>query len=569
MASAKCLRRSICTVIASAGTKQTEIVSELDNIFGNYESFASDWGELDDNVTPLMLACDKCCSEALIYLRTQISAVKYNSQPMKHLIEAWGHPDEASSHGNRASHHALAAGFSEGLDLLENIWGCFEEETQKSNEENSGEGSDHLRRYLSLLSQTNHNGDTPLMMACVSGHDDIVRSLLRRSVQLALNTRPDDTKASVSETWQLLKDIFNIRNGEECTALNLACGHGHPDIVKVLIEQHHLEVNSNNDFIEVNLLCGMDNNLEVNSNNDPTAADHLCCYKEKTMADEAIYTCSKLHKMNPLVDVTFTDIDFCKNTLENLSTRLKFKERLSRKMIEELSFQRKNSDECLAMMECELDRLATKTANELLLLDYNSAKSTRPIISSGAKRVKIRNRQRRTTRKDSSSNVGVLDGVINATKFDDVTGNDGWKHAKNEPALKCPIKSSPFITLQDGTVVSKYQKSEFDAQISVLADNLCINDVNSDESKISKEAKTFQRILQSTNTLSSNDDDIAALMESLCLDPAMLLLSPHGMAIEMSPCQLDAIGTILKQQLRATKEAQQIQRRLFDKQSNA
>ena len=63
--------------------------------------------------------------------------------------------------------------------------------------------------------------------------------------------------------------------------------------------------------------------------------------------------------------------------------------------------------------------------------------------------------------------------------------------------------------------------------------------------------------------------DIAALMESLCLDPAMLLLSPHGMAIEMSPCQIDAIETILKQQLRATEEAQQIQKRLLDKQSNA
>ena len=51
-------------------------------------------------------------------------------------------------------------------------------------------------------------------------------------------------------------------------------------------------------------------------------------------------------------------------------------------------------------------------------------------------------------------------------------------------------------------------------------------------------------------------------MDSLCLDPSMLLLSAHGMAIDMSPCQIEAIESILKHQLKAVNEAQKIQSRL-------
>ncbi|KAL3827579.1 hypothetical protein ACHAXA_002076 [Cyclostephanos tholiformis] len=531
--SVACLRKSICSVIESAGT--TDIVSELDNIFLNYESLGSDWCEEGDNVTPLMLACDKCNSEALIYLRNQMSAFTNYSQPTDLLIDAWGHPDEASSHGNRASHHALAAGFSEGLDLLENIWGFFEEESHGG----------RLRRYLSLLSQTNHNGDTPLMMACVNGRDDVVQCLLQRSVQLALSTRPADTKATVNETWQLLKDIFRMRNSEECTALNLASGHGHPGIVKILIEPHNIELNSNDESVEANLIFGE---------------------KKNTMADEANETNSTVHKLNPLAEVTFTDIDFCKKTLGDLDTRLKFKDRFKVAVIEKISLQRKNTNECLAMMEVELDRLATNAANELLLLENLSTTSIAiPIIFKGtSKRVKIKKRQRRNTRGKRGIDAGVPDSVVDATRSDSATGENCWDFVKNEPKTgEFSLQSSPFVTLQDGTLISKHQKSEFDSHIDILADKASFDNVITDESNINKEAKTFQRIL--THSISKTDCEKAALMESLCLNPAMLLLSPHGMAVDMSPCQLDAIESILNHQLKATKEAQKIQRRLLKK----
>eukprot|EP00560_Eucampia_antarctica_P000576 CAMPEP_0197837798 /NCGR_PEP_ID=MMETSP1437-20131217/33347_1 /TAXON_ID=49252 ORGANISM="Eucampia antarctica, Strain CCMP1452" /NCGR_SAMPLE_ID=MMETSP1437 /ASSEMBLY_ACC=CAM_ASM_001096 /LENGTH=124 /DNA_ID=CAMNT_0043445141 /DNA_START=242 /DNA_END=616 /DNA_ORIENTATION=+ len=53
-----------------------------------------------------------------------------------------------------------------------------------------------------------------------------------------------------------------------------------------------------------------------------------------------------------------------------------------------------------------------------------------------------------------------------------------------------------------------------------------------------------------------------AVMESLCLDASMLLLTPHGMAMHLSPCQIEAVETVLMNQLDAVQNAKTIQSRL-------
>eukprot|EP00957_Ditylum_brightwellii_P068454 5197268-Ditylum_brightwellii.AAC.1 len=53
-----------------------------------------------------------------------------------------------------------------------------------------------------------------------------------------------------------------------------------------------------------------------------------------------------------------------------------------------------------------------------------------------------------------------------------------------------------------------------------------------------------------------------AVMDSLCLDASMLLYTPHGMAMNLSPCQLDAVEVVLKKQLEAVEEGKRIQRRV-------
>jgi len=560
-------------VIASAGTKNTGtknvpvgIDSQLDKIFALYlqdrsERSSSDSDGNDDNVTPLMVACDKCCSEAFIFLRNQVRAssdhednlqLSPNAIPTKHIIEAWGHPTEASSCGNRAAHHALAAGFCEGLDLLDYLWDCIEKEFE----------NDRLHRYLSLISQTNHNGDTPLMMASVSGHVAIIKHIVERIFKFALSTNSDNADAILEKTWQSIKDIFNMRNSEECAAMNLACGHGHIDTVTFLIQPQYIQVcSSNNSSFEVNL-CG-DNGTQ----------------KEASDGNNTTQVC----RLKPLVDVSYSDVDFCEKAVENLAAGLKFmKERNQVDKIKEFHDQHMQAKECLAMLGRELERISKETADELLL---ENGKTDQGEVSRGfkpkRKAKKKKKQNRNNTRQSQKENVMENDVGGEVKTPDDVVGkadisnnetkhHKSWADVKDEPEIELnthqsPTNSSPFITLQDGTIVSSPQKANDPSSIEV--DNSSLNNaIPNNPTSSGTKTKSLQSILQSTSTSYSTDDDtIAAIMESLCLDPSMLLLSPHGMAMEMSPCQLEAIESILNHQLNATKEAQNIQSRLLDK----
>lgn len=53
--------------------------------------------------------------------------------------------------------------------------------------------------------------------------------------------------------------------------------------------------------------------------------------------------------------------------------------------------------------------------------------------------------------------------------------------------------------------------------------------------------------------------DIDAVMDALCLDVSMLLYTPHGMALNLSPSQLDAVQQILQKQIGAVQEARNLQ----------
>lgn len=53
--------------------------------------------------------------------------------------------------------------------------------------------------------------------------------------------------------------------------------------------------------------------------------------------------------------------------------------------------------------------------------------------------------------------------------------------------------------------------------------------------------------------------DVDAIIEALCLDSSMLLLSSEDMASTLSPCQLDAVAAVLRNQIQAVKEARAIQ----------
>jgi len=552
------LRNDICTAIASVGAKggqSMEIGSRLDEIFARKVDDGSagvasdrhgvDADENDDNITPLMLACDKCCTEAVDYLRNQIVRSVKNRDghiSLDQIIEAWGHPTEVSSCGNSAMMHALAAGFCDGFDILVYMMGCVD-----ANE--NDRQSNNLHQTILLLSQTNENGDSPIMMACVSGHMKTLKHILEYIFKQSLGPMDcsDDTdgirniRDGMIETWQSVRDVFLLKNSEECTALNLACGYCHEDIVEFLVRPQSLHVHPNNITLEI---IGRDNS---------------------TRGSEGAY------KLKPLVDVSPAGAEYCKKSLDNITAGLKFmKEHNQVDRVKEFENQYKQAKACLDLIESELERISTETANELLLVDTTKKSESARKHSTSKAKTKKKNKKKQKNIKAKVTNAGGISntsdvGGANKPQNDDATGP--WSAVTNkleelDRNESTSVNTSPFITLQDGSIVSKSQKAEHTSSIPDDSASSS-NDATSDKPT---KPKTLQSILQSTSASSvTTEDDIAATMESLCLDPSMLLLSPHGMAMEMSPCQLDAIESILTHQLRATKEAQNIQSRLLDK----
>lgn len=530
------MKQRICNAIVAPAPVTA---AHLDEIFASYfegETPFTSSGDGDENnengVTPLMLACDKCCSGALHYLLNQMKAPSNQDDnveelqpiPIEHLVAVWGHPQDASSCGNSAAHHAMSAGFCEGLDLLEQIWHCID----IIEPQNTASG-----RYFSLLSQTNENLDTPVMMGCASGHANLIKYILERSVHLALSALPNDDKDAISEnvkaTWQMLREIFQMKNSEDLSSLQLACLHFNTDVVRLLIQQPQ-QIQICFPSLEVKFLFG----------------DNCISSSQK----------EEVFNLTPLVGVSYADADSCEQTVEHLSKVIKQRNQEDNTDIFNAYKQTKC---CLSLLQCELERISTETASALLLTSNEQSASSK---SKG--KGKQKKKQRNNT-KHSQAKSGLGSDNIDNTN---ITGNGmshkTWAKVKTDigteevDADTPAINASPFITLHDGSVVSKSQLTEYAA--SVRADSPSLDD-GSNEPVSGTEPKALSSILESTSTA----EDVSAIMESLCLDTSMLLLSPHAMALEMSPCQLDAVQSILNHQLNATKEAKKIHSRLCQK----
>ena len=507
------IRKLLLDAIASldAETSPERCTEALDKIFT--PSLASDGKatfdvERDGGVTPLMIACDKSIASALGYLRDQIEHYNTNELSLVPIFDAWGYVTEKSQEsGNCAIHHAMAANFHTGVDVLEFA-------LSKSSTSLPDKSNNNIQKYMTLISQPNENGDTPIMMAAVYGHSDLLKHVLKRTYELVSSSND----VASHEIWKSLSELFDKSNADGCTALNLACGHGNVEIVRLLIHNHYLC--ERKDTTELKFLP---HNDVCNSNDS-----------------------NEIHELTPLVMVTYDDVCRCQSTIDNLEIGLKkMKHRR-----DEFQQQQKKVLECLDILNKELERVAAETAG--LLLEHENTgeahSSKKPKGKSSSKKKK------RQHTKQKHQEVCHVEPNSESTEGADKSHNS-WRieieEKKGDTKLIPLAATSPFVTLQDGRVVSKSQKQD-----DIPCEDGSIDQVVHDNS----EPKPLQSVLQSN---SRYDDNAATTMESLCLDPSMLLLSAHRMAMELSPCQLDAIVSVLTKQFSASKEAQEIQSRLL------
>ena len=364
----------------------------------------------------------------------------------------------------------------------------------------------HTEHLLDLLSQRNSNGDTPIMMAAASGQEALIRYFVHKFLN------ESNTEKDISSE---IRRVFQMSNDSGDTVCSLASGFGFHGIVLLLIK--------------------------------PAVNDGFV-----------------------LVKASRDDLEKSRAALQRMDTLLPMvKKKGSKKEQEDFNAKRLDISRCVEIIGAVLDREAQRQMGALLREEGTSVVMDSRKTSSTKRKAKKKKKGRANTKEFLPKNDGEnLDtsGVSNAVPIN-IPGQrnkQAWKVSRTQltdQSQEPEALSSPrVVTLQDGTVISTNRRLPDDIADGADGDNPVFASKSLGEE--TNKDKSISDMLRDRCSDRGVQAEVEVIMDSLCLDPAMLLLSSHGMALDLSPCQLEAIESILTMQMAAIQEAKTIQARI-------
>jgi hypothetical protein len=179
--------------------------------------------------------------------------------------------------------------------------------------------------------------------------------------------------------------------------------------------------------------------------------------------------------------------------------------------------------QCVDKVEATLSRQAEETASKLLAEGETLPKE----------RIKPKKKKKQTRRSKQDQEQPKKDSsTANSSSFDTSDKDDAMR----------------LTTLADGTVAVVVHGEEPERPNLRLPASINMQDPSVKE--------MFRRRFEGASA------KVEAVMDALCLDVSMLLYTPHGMALNLSPSQLDAVQAVLENQLVFVQEARKIQNRM-------
>ena len=524
----------------------------------------------DDDVTPIMVACDKKQISCLKYIHRKVE----QSAASRVLEAIMGHPLDRCSEtcgGNAAAHFAASSGFSDGTDILAAMLQTSGISERKTSEISGTTACDNVMtgqafqdNLISVLSQRNQHGDTPIMMASVAGHEHIMHHWLQKLI-----LRRRDVKAAPPLLEQF-REVLLLQNYSKDTALSLACGFGHHSVVDFLI-------------------------------NPRTGG--IISEKELFLHQEV--------KEVGLIPVDFNDIERCKQVLVKVESTMVLSKKTGADNLACIKERSCNIRRCLIMLQVRAEKIAQEHMDELLGSESRLVGGIKKESFSGHAVLGAHKKNQRSRKKEKIEALGMKisntshehhgrqpPDVINQVNKGDKLGKDKSgliphskdamlfsRNAKRNDNDLLAIELPHVATLSDGSVVP------IENDEKRLTGNHCLIDTGTSPSFETSKTASLPTSLKPINDMLRErcryhsphlrpgrtthpatiedelDRNVEAAMESLCLDASMLLLSPHGMAMRLSPSQLDVIEKVLKDQLCALEAARRIQGRLLSQAS--
>lgn len=524
-----------------------------------------DCNDFPPPVTPLMVICDKLLLEVFLFLNTELQKLRGELkrdcpscfESVNETVDIFGHPLDHSHSielgGNQAI-HILAAQNECGksrkmLDALTE----YTRLTIGATYFDDDDDDEDCDIYEKLGSQININGDTPVMMACAKGNLPFLKRLIQ-SVQLSSGT-PDTTTA--------VDNLLCARNRQGLNCITLAFGHARKEIVNYILQK------SGNSILR----------------QDPSE-------------DHVLIQCKRILKS---VERRISEVQ----NFSSPYSHKEYKNTLEESFGCDVKTQIFNMRNCLQIIENASEIISKKREEELLnslALDDNFEGSTTANNNNGGKAAKKKKKKKKKNNNNRTSSPLPLEtvdhrnatktksenGVTNTAKKNNdtsVSDDDDHDHEEKkaqdeEKITNPPITSSVFTTLSDGSVVKETDRTSIPQSTSsdYYDHPTTHNNKNKNNSMSTLKSMLHDRCLTSTsskisnntingNTNNNNDTSSSSpslpFADSLCLDMSMLLLTPHGYAMKLSPAQLEAVEKLLRTQLDAVNEAKEIQNRLL------
>jgi hypothetical protein len=470
-----------------------------------------------DDQTPLMVTCDSggdnhCINlSCLRYFATLYSSCGGDNQDEKKELYDNLLGDclcSCATDGNNQAIHYFAMSMSHSERALEYLGKIFIHQHHPQG---------LVRRYSSLeeaclilLSQVNDHGDTPLMMATAKG------------------------KASLMKCWiQLL--LWKPRDGD---------GHDHDDDDDDGDNGDDVFLDNHKNKIQKDRIRAVNDLLTQQNNSKDTVLSLAYGYGHYEIVKLLITDWLEEAK-GPLVQVQYHDVQRCKALLDKLNFFMQKHNYLSSSSssssskvngnVDEFLHRKTNIQKCHDLLSEALAKHADQVSN--LLLEQVIQEESQKNSSKKKKKSKTKNKH------DNHQNEMLVDKQNDKTSHLDVVME--------------PMTVARFVTMQNGTVVSS-------------SDHVLKSVVESGSSKFTKNpgstfgTKPINHLLRERCNDTWNRES-EELLEALCLDASMLLLSPQSMALNLSPCQLETVETVLKLQLKAVETAKNIHARLMTK----
>ncbi|KAI2504292.1 hypothetical protein MHU86_10130 [Fragilaria crotonensis] len=244
------------------------------------------------------------------------------------------------------------------------------------------------------------------------------------------------------------------------------------------------------------------------------------------------------------VDASYEVVQECREKLREIDAVLRT---TGVQTTKEIEFRRTNVAKCLEFLESKLAKKCQDSMEHLLQKEtQDEALRQTTAVKKSSELVPRRKGNRKTDPEKKD---------IRDVSFNDDTCQKVWDKQQLIQSMTVEKVSQPkFRTLPDGSVV----KSVSDLQLHD------VSLVSPPVVPATQHRKSVDEMLREClRDPRNHDSSIDAVMDSLCLDASMLLLSPHGMAMTLSPSQLEAIDSILRQQVKSVLHAKQIQARLL------